>query len=268
MSLRAPETHTSASGSGQSLRDCGVLFDDLDVAAAPRELIALGGVLDPPTLRAAYRNGVFPWPPSQDHAVTHERSVRRLARKGAVPVLPGTPEGPLVPWVSPHPRAVLLTHRLAVPRSLRQLIRRKGWETTVDAAFEQVLARCADRSEGTWITADMKRAYLGLHEQGGAHSLEVWEGDRMVGGLYGVLTGRVFSGESMFFLESGASKVAVVDLCHRLVEADVPILDTQQESEHLVAMGQVLVHRKEYVETVRALRDQPAVLPRERRLLV
>ncbi|MCW2600079.1 MAG: leucyltransferase [Frankiales bacterium] len=245
-----------------------MLFDDLDVAAAPRELVALGGVLDPPTLRAAYRNGVFPWPPSPEHAGAHDRSVRRLARKGAVPVLPGTPDGPLVPWVSPDPRAVLLTHRLAVPKSVRQLLRRRGWETTVDAAFAAVLDRCADRAEGTWITQAMKRAYLGLHEEGGAHSLEVWDGDRLVGGLYGVLTGRVFSGESMFFLESGASKAAVVDLCHRLVEADVPILDTQQESEHLLAMGQVLVHREEYVDAVRTLRDQAAVIPSERRLLV
>jgi leucyl/phenylalanyl-tRNA--protein transferase len=243
------------------------LFDDLDVAGARRELVALGGALDPPTLRAAYRNGVFPWPPSLDNAAAHDRAVRRLARKGLVPVLPGTPEGPLVPWVSPHPRAVLLTHRLVVPRSVRQLIRRKGWETTVDAAFEQVLERCADRSEGTWITPAMQAGYLALHEEGGAHSLEVWDGDRLVGGLYGVLSGRVFSGESMFFLESGASKVAVVDLCHRLLEADVRVLDTQQESEHLQAMGQVLVHRSEYVAMVRSLRDELAQLPRERRLL-
>jgi leucyl/phenylalanyl-tRNA--protein transferase len=244
-----------------------VLFDHLDIVGAPRELVALGGVLDPATLRAAYRNGVFPWPPSEQDAARHDRSVRRLARRGAVPVLPGTPDGPLVPWVSPNPRAVLLTARLVVPRSVRQLIRRRGWETTVDAAFDEVLDRCADRSEGTWITAAMKSAYRGLHVQGGAHSLEVWDGARLVGGLYGVLSGRVFSGESMFFVESGASKAAVVDLCHRLVEAHVPVLDTQQPSEHLQAMGQVLVHRAEYVEVVRALRDEPATLPTERRLL-
>lgn len=244
-----------------------MLFDQLDVAAAPRELVALGGVLDPVTLRAAYRNGVFPWPASAEDASAHDRAMRKLARRGAVPLLPGTPEGPLVPWVSPHPRAVLLTERLSVPRSVRQLMRRRGWSTTVDAAFEEVLARCSDRSEGTWITTAMRAAYTALHHEGGAHSLEVWDGDRLVGGLYGVLTGRVFSGESMFFAESGASKVAVVDLCHRLVEADVPILDTQQASEHLAGMGQVLVSRDEYVQVVRALRDQPAVLPRERRLL-
>ena len=244
-----------------------MLFDDLDVAAAPRELVAVGGVLDPPTLRAAYRNGVFPWPPSVDDVVAHEHAVRRLVRKGQVPVLPDTPGGPLVPWVSPQPRAVLLTQQVSVPKSVRQLMRRNAWETTVDTAFPEVLARCADRKDGTWITPAMQSAYLALHVDGGAHSLEVWEGDRLVGGLYGVLSGRVFSGESMFFLESGASKVAVVDLCRRLAEARVPLLDTQQASEHLQAMGQVLVDRGEYVELARALQGEQAALPAERRAL-
>ncbi|MGB8651182.1 MAG: leucyl/phenylalanyl-tRNA--protein transferase, partial [Mycobacteriales bacterium] len=184
-----------------------------------------------------------------------------------VPVLPGTPEGPLVPWVSPHPRAVLLTHQLHVPRSTRRLLRHSDWETTVDQQFEQVVAHCADRPDGTWISPAMQRAYTALHREGGAHSVEVWEGDRLVGGLYGVLSGRVFSGESMFHLESGASKAAVVDLCRRLVEADVPLLDTQQESEHLRAMGQVLVARSEYVEVVRSLQDGQAQVPTERRTL-
>jgi leucyl/phenylalanyl-tRNA--protein transferase len=96
----------------------------------------------------------------------------------------------------------------------------------------------------------------------------VWDGERLVGGLYGVLSGRVFSGESMFFVESGASKAAVLDLCRRLEEAGVPLLDTQQESEHLRALGQVLVHRAEYVEVVRSLQGAPAALPSERRSVV
>ena len=240
-------------------------FDEMDVAAAPRELVALGGVLDAPTLRAAYRNGVFPWPPSDQDAAAHERTVRRLLRRGQVPLLPGTPEGRLVPWVSPHPRAVLLTHRITVPRTVRQLLRRTGWETTVDTCFEDVLERCSDRLDGTWITGAMRAAYTRLQREGGAHSVEVWDGDRLVGGLYGVLSGRVFSGESMFFAVSGASKVAVVDLCRRLAEVDVPLLDTQQESEHLAAMGQVLVHRQEYVEVVRSLQDAHPELPADRR---
>jgi leucyl/phenylalanyl-tRNA--protein transferase len=246
------------------VEDWLVLFDELDVAASPYELVAVGGVLEPSTLRAAYRNGVFPWPPSEDHQATHDRAVRRMIRKGLVPALPGEPS--MVPWVSPQPRAVLLPHQLRVPRSLRQLIRRSGWQTTVDADFAQVIARCADRDDGTWITPGMQAAYLALHQQGGAHSLEVWDDERLVGGLYGVLSGRVFSGESMFFVESGASKAAVVDLCQRLVEAGVALLDTQQASDHLAAMGQVLVDRREYVDAVRSL-QQPVQLPTDRRAL-
>ncbi len=242
-----------------------MLFDDLDVAGAPRELVALGGRLDAPTLRAAYRNGVFPWPPSVEEAPAHDRAVRRLARRGAVPVLPDTPAGPLVPWVSPQPRAVLLAQQLSVPRTVRQLLRRTGWETTMDACFGRVVAHCADRTDGTWITPDMQSGYVALHAAGHAHSVEVWDGAELVGGLYGVHTGRVFSGESMFFTRSGASKVAVVALVQRLLEARVDVLDTQQESDHLGAMGQVLVDRGEYVSFVRAGRDHEATLPKDRR---
>lgn len=235
----------------------------MDVAASPRELVALGGVLDVATLTAAYRNGVFPWPASDSDAATHDRAVRRLARRGQVPLLPDTPRGPLVPWVSPQPRAVLLPAHLSVPRTVRQLLRRSGWHTTLNTRFEEVMTRCADRSGGTWITHAMRAGYLALHHAGIAHSLEVWDGTDLVGGLYGVQSGQVFSGESMFFLASGASKVAVVDLCARMREAGAQILDTQQESEHLLAMGQVVADRAEYVSAVRRLRDLPAPLSAE-----
>jgi leucyl/phenylalanyl-tRNA--protein transferase len=237
-------------------------FAGLDVAAAPRELVAVGGVLDVPTLVAAYRVGVFPWPASGRHARSLDRHARALARAGEVRLLPGgEPKGPLVPWCSPHPRAVVLPDRLRVSRSLRQRLRRSGWTATLDVAFAEVLAGCADRPDDTWITPAMRAGYLALHEARVAHSVEVWDGDRLVGGLYGVLTGRVFSGESMFHRESDASKVAVVDLCRRLLEAGVPLLDTQQETEHLAAMGQVLVSRDDYLQAVAALRDEPVVLP-------
>ena len=241
-------------------------FDVLDVAALPRELVAVGGALDPETLRAAYRNGVFPWPPSADEVPAHDRALRRLARRGGVLVLDGgAPDEPLVPWVSPEPRAVVLTDEVLVPRSLRRLLRRTGWETTLDACFDEVVGRCADRPDGTWISAGMRRGYSALHREGGAHSIEVWAGDRLVGGLYGVLSGRVFSGESMFFVESGASKAAVLDLCARLREAGVPLLDTQQESEHLAQLGQVLVGRADYVRIVRSLQQDRVTLPDDRR---
>jgi leucyl/phenylalanyl-tRNA--protein transferase len=235
------------------------LFDRMDVAAQPRELVAVGGELTPDSLRAAYRNGVFPWPASPEDEKRQDKELRRLVRRGEVPQLPGTPDGPLVPWVSPHPRALIVTSEISVPKTVRQLIRRTGWRVTLDTAFDQVLLACSNR-DSTWISPAMQLAYSRLHAEGGAHSVEVWDGARLVGGLYGVLSGRVFSGESMFFVESGASKVAVVHLAERLAAAGVPILDTQQESEHLRAMGQVLVHRSEYVDVVRSLQDRSVSL--------
>jgi leucyl/phenylalanyl-tRNA--protein transferase len=110
----------------------------------------------------------------------------------------------------------------------------------------------------------MRAAYSDLHRAGGAHSVEVWDGDRLIGGLYGVLTGQVFSGESMFHLVPDASKVALVDLCARLLSAGVVLVDTQQPTDHMASMGQVVVDRAEYLEVLASLRDRPAVLPKER----
>jgi leucyl/phenylalanyl-tRNA--protein transferase len=237
-------------------------FEGLDVVGAKRELVALGGTLEPGTLVAAYRHGCFPWPPSGSGDAALTRAARRLARTGAVPVLPG--EDGLVPWCSPHPRAVLLPSMLRVSRSLRRTLRASGWHTTVDQAFREVVAGCASREE-TWITGRMQAAYAALHDLGGAHSVEVWDGDRLVGGLYGVLTGRVFSGESMFHRESDASKVALVDLVDRMREGGVQLLDTQQETEHMTSLGQVVVSRQEYVGVVHRLRDLEAHLATDRR---
>lgn len=233
-------------------------FEALDVAGAPRSLIALGGTLEPATLVAAYRAGCFPWPSAAGEAAL-DRRARRLVRLGELPQWPGA--DPDIPWCSPDPRAVLLADRVRVSRSLRRTLRRSGWTTTVDAAFAAVVHRCAAPAPGreqTWITDRMRSAYLTLHHAGGAHSVEVWDGDRLVGGLYGVLTGKVFSGESMFHLVPDASKVAVVDLCDRLLAAGVLLVDTQQPSEHLAALGQVVVRREEYLEVLRSLRDETA----------
>ncbi|GAC1608195.1 MAG: leucyl/phenylalanyl-tRNA--protein transferase [Mycobacteriales bacterium] len=245
-------------------------FAALDVAGAPRTLIAVGGTLEPATLIAAYRAGCFPWP-SGEGAV--DRVARRLARRGHVPLWTGA--DPDVPWCSPDPRAVLLPDMVVVSRSLRRSLRRSDWTTTVDAAFEDVMAGCAAPAPGredTWITERMRTAYAHLHRAGGAHSVEVWDGEELVGGLYGVLTGRVFSGESMFHQRPDASKVALVDLCARLRAAGTggPVLvDTQQATEHMRSMGQVVVRRQEYLAVLTALRDDairldPARLPAAR----
>jgi len=242
-------------------------FAALDVALAPRALVALGGTLDVPTLVSAYRAGCFPWPSSDEDEPALERQTRRLVRRGQVPLLPG--DDGLVPWCSPDPRAVLLADQVVVRRSLRQRLRTCGWTATLDAAFDDVVAGCADRSS-TWITARMRTAYLALHRDPpspttGAHSVEVWDGEELVGGLYGVLVGSVFCGESMFHRATDASKVALVELCARLLEAGGRLVDVQEETEHLASLGQVLVSRRDYLGVLTALRDQPVRLPVERR---
>ena len=240
------------------------LFAQLDVAGAPRTVIAIGGTLEPAMLVAAYRAGCFPWPSGEEEQL--ERAVRRLVKRGELPQWPGA--DPHVPWCSPDPRAVLLTDRVVVSRSLRRTLRRSGWHTTVDAAFDDVVAGCAAPAPGredTWITARMRAAYGALHRDGGAHSVEVWDGERLVGGLYGVLTGQVFSGESMFHRVPDASKVAVVELCARLHDAGVLVVDTQQPTQHMASMGQLLIHREDYLSALAVLRDRPAVLDTTRR---
>ena len=238
-------------------------FAELDVAAAPRSLVALGGTLDADTLMAGYRAGCFPWPSSGEHEQALDRQARRLVRRGLVPRLPG--EDGLVPWCSPDPRAVLLADDVVVHRSLRARMRRCGWETTLDTAFDEVVEACADRAEGTWITGRMREGYGELHRRGGAHSVEVWDGDRLVGGLYGVRVGSVFCGESMFHRETDASKVALVDLCDRVLEAGFRLIDTQEETPHLTSLGQVLVRRVDYLRALSVLRDRPAELAADRR---
>ena len=242
-------------------------FAALDVVGAPRSLIAIGGTLDVPTLVSAYRAGCFPWPSDDEDERALRRSTRRLVRRAQVPVLPGPDVH--VPWCAPDPRAVLLPDEVVVRRSLRQRLRTCGWETTVDAAFDQVVAGCADR-DSTWITSRMRAAYAELHRSPPAGtvracSVEVWDGAALVGGLYGVLVGQVFCGESMFHRATDASKVALVELCVRLREAGGRLVDVQEETPHLASLGQVLVRRADYVAVLTALRDTPVRLATDRR---
>ena len=237
-------------------------FAELDVEGAPRSLVALGGTLDAATLLSAYRAGCFPWPSSGEDQLELDRQARRLVKRRQVPLLPGR-DG-FVPWCSPDPRAVLLADEVVVRRSLRARLRACGWTATVDTAFDEVVTDCADR-DSTWITGRMREAYGELHRSGGASSVEVWDGDELVGGLYGVLVGSVFCGESMFHRAADASKVALVELCARLLEAGVRLVDVQEETAHLSSLGQVLVRRADYLRALAVLRDTPAVLARDRR---
>ncbi len=198
--------------------------------ADPNGVVAVGGDLDAATLVDAYRRGIFPWPHS------------------------GVP----LPWFSPDPRSVLWPDGVRVSKSLRQRLRRSGWVTTVDAAFEAVISACAERPwrEGTWISRSMRHAYGRLHRLGWAHSVEVWDGRRLVGGLYGVRVGGCFTGESMFHRSTDGSKVALVDLCRRWADAGGVMIDVQLPTEHLASMGAVEVDRDGFLAKLAAVRDK------------
>jgi leucyl/phenylalanyl-tRNA--protein transferase len=154
-----------------------------------------------------------------------------------------------------------------VSRSLLRTLRRRGYETTVDESFGLVIEGCREprRGEnGTWISDDLAAAYVHLHALGHAHSLEVWNGERLVGGIYGVLVGGIFCGESMFHRESDASKVALADLVARLVEAGAGLLEVQHQTPHLQSLGAIEIDRAVYLGLLQELRDDAVRLLRTR----
>jgi leucyl/phenylalanyl-tRNA---protein transferase len=207
--------------------------------ADPTGLVGIGADLEPATLVDAYRRGIFPWP--------HD----------------GVP----LPWFSPDPRGVIPADGVRVSRSLRQRLRRCGWQTTVDTAFDRVVAECTARPghEGTWITPPMQAAYCRLHRLGWARSVEVWSADgQLVGGLYGLLLGGVFTGESMFHRATDGSKVALVDLADRLRRAGASLIDVQMTTPHLASLGAVDVPRRQFLHWLRHARDADVELPAER----
>jgi leucyl/phenylalanyl-tRNA--protein transferase len=194
-------------------------------AADEHGIVAVGGDLEPGTLLAAYRQGVFPMP------------------IGA--------SGPMG-WWSPEPRAVLPLGEARPSRSLRRSIRR--YEVRIDTRFEDVVDGCADpRRPGGWITDDIRAAYVRLHELGWAHSIEVWDASGLAGGLYGVAIGGLFAGESMFHRRTDASKVALLALVDLLNADGEPrrLLDVQWATEHLQTLGAVEVRRRDYLERLR-----------------
>ena len=199
-----------------------LLFPD-PALAEPDGLLAVGGDLSVERLILAYQNGIFPWY-SDD-----------------TPIL----------WYSPHQRFVLYPQQFIISKSMRKVLRGGQFKVTVNAAFEQVIDACASTKrqgqDGTWITGDMKAAYIQLHRQGYAHSVEVWEEGLLVGGLYGVKAGPVFCGESMFSRVSNASKTALIYLCEN---QDYRLIDCQVYTEHLKSMGARMISRKEYLETL------------------
>ena len=203
-------------------------FPPVDVAT-PEGLLAVGGDLRPERLLEAYRHGIFPWY-SDDQ-----------------PIL----------WWSPDPRAVLFPAKLHISRSLKRSLRPGIFSVTLDACFRDVMRSCAaPRSQypdgGTWITAAMLEAYTRLHELGYAHSVETWQEGRLVGGLYGVALGGAFFAESMFTRVPDASKVALVSLVRQLQAWGFRLMDCQQSSSHVMALGAEAIPRRDFLDYLTA----------------
>lgn len=154
-------------------------------------------------------------------------------------------DDPEIFWVDPRKRGVMPLEGFHISRSLRRAMQRSTWTVTIDRDFEGVVGGCADR-EDTWINAEIRSLYTGLFERGAAHSLEVWEGDVLVGGVYGVVLGAAFFGESMFSRRTNASKIALACLVDRLRQGGFELFDTQFITEHLASLGAVEISRAQY----------------------
>lgn len=186
-------------------------------------ILAIGGDLSTERLQLAYRNGIFPW----------------------------FNEGEPIVWWSPNPRMVLFLEELIVSKSMRNILNRNSFKVTFNQNFRDVISNCQkikrDGQNGTWISNNMIEAYCKLHEMGFAKSVEVWENDELVGGLYGVDLGHVFCGESMFSKVSNASKVAFIALVTQLKNENYKLLDCQVYNPHLESLGCREIDREEFM---------------------
>lgn len=189
----------------------------------PNGLLAIGGDLSPERLELAYRHGCFPW------------------------FNPGDP----ILWWSPDPRMILFPECLHISHSLHKLIRKQIFNITMDKNFAAVISACSEPrayTNQTWITKDMQKAYITLHIKGLAHSVEVWQHNQLVGGLYGIAIGQLFFGESMFSRVSNASKYGFVFLVKKLQQAGFVLVDCQMYTKHLQSLGAELITRQSFIK--------------------
>ena len=202
---------------------CDEEFPALALAQTePDGLLCAGGDLGVERLLRAYRHGIFPW------------------------FNPGEP----ILWWSPNPRCIFDLPQFKPSRSLRRFAKSCGWRVSADTAFPDVITACAaprDDGAGTWISGEMQNAYINLHELGHAHSIEAWEHDQLIGGLYGIAIGRVFFGESMFSRRSNASKVVLHTLAQQLSSWGFAMIDAQVTNPHLLGLGAVTIPREHFV---------------------
>ena len=196
----------------------------------PNGLLAIGGDLHPKRLLSAYYDGIFPWFNEND------------------PIL----------WWSPDPRAVFVPGSMNISRSLKRHLKKVNWCFSVNQAFDRVIEHCAtsrDGQEGTWITNEIQQAYKVLHRQKRAHSIEVWDQNRLIGGLYGIAIGQVFCGESMFHLQTNASKAAMVMLHQHLLAHNFRLIDAQVMNPHLASLGAKSLKRSDFINLLKRFRD-------------
>lgn len=200
-----------------------LIFPDVEMAHTdPNGLLAFGGDLSAQRLLLAYSSGIFPW----------------------------FSENEPIMWWSPDPRGILPLDKFHRSKSLKKLARNCHYDITINNAFDHVIDHCATiprNDSGTWITAEMIQAYKNLHQIGHAHSVEVWDGELLIGGLYGILVGKVFCGESMFHKAANASKLAMLALVELLKFQGAEFIDCQMQNPHLASLGCIEVPRSQFL---------------------
>lgn len=198
-------------------------YDFPDNSGDENGLVAVGGNLSFGTLLNAYSKGIFPW----------------------------FNEGEIIQWYSPDPRFVLFPEKIIISHSMRNVFNKHFFKFTVDKAFTQVIQKCRSAKRptenGTWISDDIENAYTDLFKRGFAHSAEAWQNNELVGGLYGVLLGKVFFGESMFANKSNASKFAFIKMVESLKKNGIELIDCQVYTSHLESLGAEFISRKEFI---------------------
>ncbi len=207
-----------------------ILEDDLSFPpvhlAEPDGLLAIGGDLTKDRILTAYKLGIFPWY-----------------------------EGDHILWWSPDPRTVLFPNELKVSKSMKQILKQEIFQFTINNSFASVISECRNMKrrdqEGTWITDAVEKAYIELHKSGWAHSAETWQGNELIGGLYGIKIGKVFFGESMFSKKANASKFAFIKLVETLRSEGIELIDCQVHTQHLESLGARSIPRNEFIDLVK-----------------